>query len=161
MSSREAIVAIPPEAGAVRRPEGVSVVIPAYNYAHFISRAIESALSQDYPLKEVIVVDDGSTDNTREVVGRFGERVRYVYQQNSGLPAARNTGIREARYAFVGLLDADDVWLPGMLSRAMAAFERLPPDFAVVACQAVLVDPAGNPIEARQTRPDIAGEITV
>src|ERR1041385_8897165 len=90
------------------RSSGVSVVIPAYNYARFLPAAIDSALWQEYPASEIIVVDDGSTDNTAEVVKGYGERVRYIHQSNAGLPAARNTGIKAARFDHVAFLDADD-----------------------------------------------------
>src|SRR5262245_45776900 len=83
---------------------GVSVVIPAYNYERFLKQAIDSALQQDYPLLEVIVVDDGSTDNTAELVAelcRADSRIRYIHQKNAGLPAARNTGIRAAKFDYV------------------------------------------------------------
>jgi glycosyltransferase involved in cell wall biosynthesis len=88
----------------------VSVVIPAFNYAQFLPTAIESALRQTIPASEIIVVDDGSTDHTGEVVARYGNAVSYIYQENSGLSAARNTGIRHARGEWVAFLDADDKW---------------------------------------------------
>jgi glycosyltransferase involved in cell wall biosynthesis len=90
----------------------VSVVIPTYNYARFVSEAVDSVLAQTYPSLEVVVVDDGSTDDTREVLARYGDRIRYIYQPNAGLPAARNTGIKAARGEFIGLLDSDDVFHP-------------------------------------------------
>jgi hypothetical protein len=85
----------------------VSVVIVCFNQAHFLAEAIESALSQTYDRLEVIVVDDGSTDNTAEIVARHPS-VRYVHQANGGLPAARNTGIRRSNGEFLVFLDADD-----------------------------------------------------
>lgn len=88
----------------------VSVVIPSFNYGRFVGDAVESALSQTHPDLEVIVVDDGSTDETQRVLKRFGSRIRYVYQNNRGLSAARNTGIRLANGEWIALLDADDVW---------------------------------------------------
>jgi glycosyltransferase involved in cell wall biosynthesis len=105
---------------------GVSVVIPAYNYARYLPIAIDSVLKQDYPHYEIIVVDDGSTDNTAEVVAGYGNKVRYIHQKNAGLPAARNTGIKAAGFDFVGFLDADDQWLPEMLGTAMGKFGELP-----------------------------------
>src|SRR6266513_938717 len=91
---------------------GVTVTISAYNYAAFLPTAIESVLRQNYPHFEVVVVDDGSTDDTAAVakkyVEQFPDRVRYVYQKNAGLSAARNTGIREARFDYAAFLDADD-----------------------------------------------------
>lgn len=87
----------------------VSVVITTYNHAEFLKDAIDSVLAQSYQPIEVIVVDDGSTDHTKEVVGQYAN-IRYVYQRNAGLSAARNTGIRESAGKFVLFLDADD-WL--------------------------------------------------
>jgi glycosyltransferase involved in cell wall biosynthesis len=90
----------------------ISTVIPTYNYAQFVTAAVESALAQTYPSlnHEVIVVDDGSTDDTRERLAPYMDRIRYIYQENQGLSAARNTGIREARGDWIALLDSDDVW---------------------------------------------------
>ncbi|GEO05596.1 hypothetical protein AAE02nite_32600 [Adhaeribacter aerolatus] len=87
----------------------VSVIIPCYNHAHFLPEAIESVLNQTYPAIEIIVVDDGSKDNTREIAQRYPE-VTYIYKQNQGLSAARNTGIDHSRGAYLVFLDADD-WL--------------------------------------------------
>jgi glycosyltransferase involved in cell wall biosynthesis/peptidoglycan/xylan/chitin deacetylase (PgdA/CDA1 family) len=89
----------------------VSVVIPCYNQAHFLAEAIESVLAQSYPRVEIVVVDDGSPDNTREVAARYPE-VRYVRQENQGLAAARNTGLRHSRGEYLVFLDADDRLLP-------------------------------------------------
>jgi glycosyltransferase involved in cell wall biosynthesis len=90
----------------------VSVVIPSFNYGHFVVDAVESALAQTYHPIEVIVVDDGSTDDTRDRLKPFSDRIHYVYQTNRGLSAARNTGIRLANGEWIALLDADDVWHP-------------------------------------------------
>jgi glycosyltransferase involved in cell wall biosynthesis len=97
----------------------ISVVIPTYNHAQWLSESIESALNQTLQPYEIIVVDDGSKDNTKEVVSRY--RVKYVYQQNAGLSAARNKGIEVAIGDWIALLDADDVWMPAKLERQVAA----------------------------------------
>jgi glycosyltransferase involved in cell wall biosynthesis len=109
--------------------EVVSVLIPTYNRAYCLARAINSALGQTYPHMEVLVVDDGSTDNTRKLVeGTYGAdgRVRYLYQLNRGVSAARNHGLREARGEYVAFLDSDDVWKPWKLQAQLACLKRLP-----------------------------------
>src|ERR1700674_2946625 len=90
----------------------VSVVIPTYNYRQFVVEAVESVLAQTYRPIELIVVDDGSTDGTRAELERFEGQIRYMFQENRGLPAARNRGIRAAAGEYVAFLDADDVWAP-------------------------------------------------
>ncbi|HET6575601.1 MAG TPA: glycosyltransferase [Fimbriiglobus sp.] len=100
-------------------PALVSVVIPTYNYGHCVAEAVDSALGQTYPAVEVLVIDDGSTDDTRQRLAGYGDRIRYIHQPNAGLSAARNTGIRAARGAFVALLDSDDAFHPRKLELQM------------------------------------------
>jgi glycosyltransferase involved in cell wall biosynthesis len=99
----------------------VSVVIPAYNAGHYVPAAVESVLAQTMTDHEVIVVDDGSTDDTAETMTRFGSRVRYLRQANQGVAAARNTGIAEAHGRYIAFLDADDTWFPEKLERQLVA----------------------------------------
>src|SRR5262245_42426048 len=95
--------------------ELVSVVIPTYNYGHFVTEAVESVLAQTYRAREIIVVDDGSTDDTASRLAVYGDAIRYIYQPNKGLSAARNTGIGAARGQLIALLDSDDKWHPRKL----------------------------------------------
>jgi len=105
----------------------VSVIIPTYNYGQYIADALESILAQTVRDFEVVVVDDGSTDNTREVVARFTDpRVRLLHQENGGTASARNLGRREARGAFIAWLDADDLWKPVFLERMLGVLEGEP-----------------------------------
>ncbi len=90
----------------------ISAIIPVYNGAGFVADAIESVLRQTRPVREVIAVNDGSTDGTAEVLAGFGDRITVVTQANAGLPAARNAGIRAAAGEWLGFLDADDWWSP-------------------------------------------------
>ncbi len=98
-----------------------SIIIPAYNYGRFVARAIESALEQEGDDFEVLVIDDGSTDNTREVVSRFEDRVSYFHHENRGQSATRNRGIDLACGRYLVFLDADDKLLPGALSHLRQA----------------------------------------
>jgi glycosyltransferase involved in cell wall biosynthesis len=94
-----------------------SVIIPTFNRAAFLREAIDSVLSQTAKDFELIVVDDGSTDATRELVESYGEAVRYFFQSNAGASAARNCGIKNARGKFITFLDSDDLWQPKKLAR--------------------------------------------
>lgn len=105
---------------------GISVIIPARNYGRFLGEAIGSVLEQDEPADEIVVIDDGSTDNTREVVRACGDRVRHVWQEAAGIAAARNRGLEETTGEWVAFLDADDIWTPGKLRRQKAWFREHP-----------------------------------
>ena len=93
----------------------VSVVIPSFNRAALLLRTLESIFAQRSPAAEIIVVDDGSTDDTFSVCAGYGDRIRYIHQQNAGLSAARNTGIRASSCEWVALCDSDDLWEPSKL----------------------------------------------
>ncbi|AQT69623.1 putative glycosyltransferase EpsJ [Anaerohalosphaera lusitana] len=90
----------------------IAAVIPAYNVGKYIGRTIESVLAQTRPADEIIVVDDGSTDDTAEKIESFGDKVKLIRQQNAGASVARNTGIEAATSEWIALLDGDDEWLP-------------------------------------------------
>jgi len=104
----------------------VSVIIPTYNRAHLISRVIQSVLDQTYRDFEMIVVDDGSTDNTAEIVNGFNDsRIRYIrHDKNRGAAAARNTGIKAAIGSYIAFQDSDDEWLPTKLEKQLMAFSN-------------------------------------
>jgi glycosyltransferase involved in cell wall biosynthesis len=104
----------------------VSVVIPAYNAAWCVGKAIDSVLAQDFRDFELIVVDDGSTDDTAAVLAGYGEAIRVVHKPNGGMSSARNAGIAVARGEFVAFLDADDWWLPGKLAKQVALMRQRP-----------------------------------
>jgi glycosyltransferase involved in cell wall biosynthesis len=104
----------------------VSVIIPVYNCQAYVAQAVRSALEQDYPNKEVIVVNDGSTDGTLAVLREFGNAIRVVDQPNGGPPRARNAGLQAARGDYIAFLDADDVWIQGKLSAQVAHMQAHP-----------------------------------
>jgi len=124
----------------------ISVVIPSYNYARFVREAIDSALAQTYPPLEVIVVDDGSTDATPEVLASYGDRIRVIRQRNEGVARARNAGIATARGDYVAFLDADDVWHPRKLELQIARFDG-DPSLGLVHCGVEMFDGDGNTID--------------
>lgn len=121
----------------------VSVVIPAYNQAQYLFGAIEGVLTQTHKDYEIIVVDDGSTDNTPDVAKQFMDSIRYLRQENQGLAGARNTGILVAKGELISLLDADDQWLPSYLKK-MVALANKQPGAAVYYCCAQGMDAKGN-----------------
>lgn len=104
----------------------IGVVIPAYNSANYIRRAIDSVLAQTHQTDEIIVVDDGSTDDTATVVGGYGSRVKLIRQANAGASVARNTGIKAATSEWIAFLDSDDEWLPEKLELQVELLERNP-----------------------------------
>jgi glycosyltransferase involved in cell wall biosynthesis len=104
----------------------ISVVVPCYNDGAYLAEAIESALKQTRPADEIIVVDDGSSDETGDVARRFAGQVLYVLQSHRGVGSARNKGLRWARGRYITFLDADDVWPPSSLEFRMRLFEGRP-----------------------------------
>jgi glycosyltransferase involved in cell wall biosynthesis len=121
----------------------VSVIIPTHNGARFLGLAIDSALSQTHAPAEVIVIDDGSTDGTSELLSGYGDRIKAVRQRNRGVSAARNAGVALASGALLAFLDADDVWLPKKLERQVARFQ-VEPDLGLVHCGVDEIDEVGR-----------------
>jgi glycosyltransferase involved in cell wall biosynthesis len=119
----------------------VSVIIPSYNAARFLPDALESVLAQTYPHYEIIVVDDGSTDNTAQVVQPYLLRIRYLKQDNRGIGAARNAAIAMSRGDFIALLDADDLWLPHKLALQVSL---MLPETGLVGSSRAETDPSGT-----------------
>lgn len=111
---------------AGKNPHSISVIIPAYNAASFVARALQSVLAQTRSADEIIVVDDGSQDKTADLVRTFGERVRLIRQSNAGVSAARNAGIAAAAGDWIAFLDADDEWLPDKLRLQTEHLQRNP-----------------------------------
>ncbi len=141
----------------------VSIIIPNYNHAQYVGEAISSVLNQTYPNYEVIVVDDGSKDNSREVIDAFGDKIRAIYQQNQGLSAARNTGITAALGKYIGVLDADDMYEPDFLDSLVMLLESQP-DADGIYCGYRFVDHLNNPlpqVEAREVAPDKLRQVLV
>lgn len=112
----------------------ISVIIPTYNRAHLIGRSIKSVLNQTYQDFELIIVDDGSTDNTEEIVKNINdERIIYIlHKENKGPSAARNTGIKASKGEFIAFQDSDDEWFPEKLTTHMDVFDNSPPEVGVV-----------------------------
>ncbi|MEK6288255.1 MAG: glycosyltransferase [Acidobacteriota bacterium] len=102
----------------------VSIVIPTYNSARYLVEAVKSVLAQTFRDFEVLVVDDGSTDETETLMRRYGTPVRYIRQNNGGVAAARNRGIKESCGRYIAFLDADDTWYPDKLEQQLTALEK-------------------------------------
>src|SRR5438128_10290292 len=126
---------------------GISIIMPAFNAERHIGDSIQSVLDQTLADWELIVVDDGSTDHTATVVGRFNDsRVHYVKRENGGQAAARNTGIRNSNGALIAFLDADDLWLPEKLVRQLDVLKKTNTD--LVYCDGYVVFDDGSPERA-------------
>lgn len=134
--------------------ELVSVVIPTYNRADRVGRAIDSVLAQTHETIEAVVVDDGSTDHTAELItNRYGAdpRVRYMTQPNRGVSAARNCGLAATRGDYVGLLDSDDVWKPWKVEMQLCCF-RAVPEAGMVWTDMEAIGPEGGIVSSRYLR---------
>jgi len=123
----------------------VSVVIPAYNSAHLLHRSLASVLRQTRPVEEVLVVNDGSTDETAALLTRYAAPVRSLYQPNGGLSSARNLGIRNALGEWVAFLDADDQWLPEKIERQLRVAADNP-EAGVIYTDAFVIGLQGEPL---------------
>lgn len=127
-----------------KSPPSVSVIIPTYNHAHFLPQAVQSVFEQTFQDFEVIVIDDGSEDGTRDVVqGIVDSRFQYTYQENQGLAASRNAGLRAAKGEFIAFLDADDILLPGKL-QVQTAWMRAHEKYGLVASGWNYIDRQGT-----------------
>lgn len=126
----------------------VSVIIPTYNCSAYVGEAVESVLAQSYRDFELIVIDDGSTDETAQTLQAYGDRLHYVRQENQGESVARNHGIRLARGEYVAFLDSDDRWLPDKLSLQIAALESVP-EAVLSYGYSYIIDADGNRISHR------------
>lgn len=123
----------------------VSVIIPTYNCGKYVKAAVDSVLGQSFRDFEVLVIDDGSTDETPDVMRQYGERVRYLRQINGGVARARNRGLDESRGRYVAFLDADDIWLPLKLTRQLSAL-AFSPEHRVSYTACTMTDPELNPL---------------
>ena len=122
----------------------VSVIIPTYNRADTIGEAIDSVIEQTYSEIEIIVIDDGSRDNTSQILENYGDKIRVVHQANSGVSASRNRGIKIAVGEFLAFLDSDDLWLPTKLSRQIDMLKRTDSSIPCCICDTILHGKTGK-----------------
>jgi glycosyltransferase involved in cell wall biosynthesis len=121
----------------------VSVIMPAYNQAHYLAKAIDSVLAQTFTDFELIVINDGSTDDTATVMAGYGDKIRPIHQQNKGLSGARNSGLAIARGSYMAFLDSDDIWDPVMLATTVT-FMQSNPAYDLVATSWIQIDETGH-----------------
>ncbi len=131
----------------------VSVIIPTYNRALTIGKSIDSVLEQTYKDYEIIVVDDGSTDNTYEVLRPYWEKIHYVFKENWGISSARNLGLEIAKGRYIALLDSDDFWKPEKLQKQIECFNKHQ-EYGIIATRCITntVDRNFNTIELKKIR---------
>ncbi len=136
----------------------VSVIIPTYNRRAYVQEAIESVLAQTYTDYEIIVIDDGSTDGTAEALReQYGDRIRYEWQENQGVSAARNHGIELACGKYIAFLDSDDLWCPEKLEKQIAYLERHP-STGMVFSEAWVIDSKGTLVSTSKLNEAISAE---
>ena len=135
----------------------VSVIIPAYNHARFAAQAVESVLAQTYTDREVIVVDDGSTDDTHASLARYGAQIQCLRQEHTGVSAARNTGIRAAQGSLLVFLDADDLLAPDYLAQQLTVLDARP-EYGLVYSGFQYVDESGQRV-LHEIRPNRQGHV--
>ncbi len=121
----------------------VSVIIPAYNKADFTARAVESVLAQTYGDIEIIVVDDGSVDETKSALAPYFGKVKYLYKENGGASSARNLGIQQASGEYIAFLDCDDIYFPEKIEKSVKCLEANP-DFGFVHTPVYFIDEKGE-----------------
>lgn len=136
----------------------ISVIIPTYNRAAYILEAVESAMRQTCKADEIIVVDDGSTDETARILAPLALQIRYLHQQNRGVGAARNAGAAVARGEYLAFLDSDDIWIEDKLERQIEAFRRFPETDAVYGHAEQFVSPEVDG-ESRTRLRHMAGKV--
>jgi GT2 family glycosyltransferase len=132
----------------------ISVIIPTYNRSYCLPRALDSVLAQTYSNFEIIVIDDGSTDGTRDLITRsYGHdsRIRYFCQQNQGVAAARNQGLARSQGNYIALLDSDDIWMPWKLELQLAGFQQCP-DVGMIWTDMQTIDPQGKVVSTAYLR---------
>jgi glycosyltransferase involved in cell wall biosynthesis len=128
----------------MRNQPGVSVIIPTFNRANVISETIDSVLAQTYRDIEIIIVDDGSTDDTAKKLSIYGNKIRIVYQLNAGTSAARNRGIEVSTAKIIAFQDSDDLWKPTKLERQVSLLDRLDSSAPCCLCNAVMQNLYGD-----------------
>jgi glycosyltransferase involved in cell wall biosynthesis len=138
--------------------QAVSVIIPTYNRAKLLSSTLDSVAAQTFRDYEIIIVDDGSVDDTAQQVATRTGPIRYIWQRNQGVSEARNHALRETHSEFVAFLDSDDLWQPNFLERAVAELRRRP-DYALVFTDFISTDPRGRILRGHRKRPH-AGRVT-
>ncbi|MBI3591279.1 MAG: glycosyltransferase [Candidatus Melainabacteria bacterium] len=137
----------------------VSIVIPTYNREHFISETIQSVLEQTYKDFEVVVVDDGSTDNTREKLEKFGNRIKSIFQKNSERAIARNNGVKNSTGEYIAFLDSDDTWEKDKLEKQVEILDNKK-DIILAYCQCSRINKHGEKIKtAKRQLEGYSGEV--
>jgi glycosyltransferase involved in cell wall biosynthesis len=151
---------IPDASTSARAPLGVTVLMPVYNGERYLAEAIESVLAQTHPHFELLIIDDGSTDRTAEILDRYAARdarIRVFHQENVDQPATLNRGLELARYDWVAILDHDDVCLPERLARQVEMLEH-EPEARIVGTWAIEISATGEPLQLRSQGPETVDE---